>query len=429
MPDNAIPDRLAAARAARDRLEEWGSGFADWFLAAGSRRLAPEPAVPTTDRTILFTNSAVVPFKPFIRGDESFADQWVTVRQPCIRSHNLRATFREDFHTEFVLHFEMLGAMAPAGDLDAFTEAVAGYFGTGLGLAAGQVAFKVAEAHHDLSGAWQRAWAGPVGYDGEPADFYSWTFGDEGMTGRGATFCLVQPDGSWRDLGNLIAFEWQGRTVAYGFGIGLETLAAGLTAARWVIDTTPEGTVCLPKTPQQAKLADLLGLAAEFYRVGVVPAKRAQGYIMRKALVYLERLAGQLGVPDELLIEQLAAIGAVNAPGTDMAERFRDDLAQQRKDAASTRSVDLSFLCDAALEPELLCGAAEDLHLPELLGLEARVSDTWRGSSLPDGRQSVTLTLDLTSAAPLDPARLRTVLRGISEQLSTRFSATLRGSL
>lgn len=429
MPDNSTPDRSTAARAARDRLEEWGTGFADWFLAAGARRLTPEPAVPTTDRTILFTNSAVVPFKPFIRGDHTLADGWVMVRQPCIRSQNLRATFLEDFHTEFVLHFEMLGAMAPAADLDAFTAAVAGYFSTELGLPAEQVAFKVARGHRDLSAAWQRAWPGPVGYDGESADFFSWTFGDEGMTGRGATFCLVQPDGRWRDLGNLIAFEWQGRTVAYGFGIGLETLAAGLTAGRWVIDSTPEGVVCLPETPQQAKLADLLGLAAEFYRVGIVPAKRAQGYIMRKALVYLERLAEQLGVSDEELVERLAAIGAVDSPGTDVAGLFRADLAQHRRDAATTRSVDLSFLCDAGLEPELLCDAVEAIRATELLGLEARVLDVWRGSSLPAGQQSITLTLDLTSAAPLEPAVLRTVLRGISEQLSTRFSATLRGNL
>lgn len=429
MPDDIVLARLAAARAARARLEQWGAGFADWFTSAGAERLTPEPAVPTTDRTILFTNSAVVPFKPFIRGDRSLSGSWMTVRQPCIRSQNLRATFQADFHTEFMLHFEMLGAMAPADQRDDFTAAIAGYFGTELGLTAEQVAFKVAADHQDLSHAWQRSWAGPVGYDGESEDFYSWTFGDEGMTGRGATFCLVQPDGGWRDLGNLIAFEWQGATVAYGFGIGVETLAAGLTAGRWVIDSTPEGCVTLPGTPQEAKLTDLMGLLVQLYRVGIVPAKRAQGYIMRKALVYAERLAGQLGLADGELITQLAAIGVVEAPGVDVEALFRADLAQLRRDAASTRSVDLSFFCATELEPELLCGAVEESRQPELLGLEARVLDTWRGASLPAGQQSVTLTLDLTSSAPLEPAALRGVLRAISEQLCTRFSATLRGSL
>lgn len=429
MPEDLVPARLAAARAARARLEEWGAGFADWFCSAGARQLTPEPAIPTTDRTILFTNSAVVPFKPFIRGDQSLGGQWVAVRQPCIRSQNLRATFLTDFHTEFVLHFEMLGAMAPAEQLDAFAAAVAGYFGSELGLTADRVAFKVASGHLDLSGAWQRTWAGPVSYDGEADGFYSWTFGDEGMTGRGATFCLVQPDGSWRDLGNLIAFEWQGTTVAYGFGIGLETLAAGLTAGRWVIDSTPEGCLSLPETPHHAKLADLVGLLVQLYRAGIAPAKRAHGYIMRKALVYVERLAGQLDVPDEQLIAHLAGIGAVDAPGTDVEALFRADLAQLRQDAASTRSVDLSFLCDTGLEPELLRSAVDDISRPELLGLKTRVSDIWRGTSLPAGRQSVTLTLDLTSPTPLEPAALRDILREISEELRTRFSATLRGSL
>lgn len=429
MPQDVALIRLPAARAARARLEEWGAGFTEWFQAAGAHRLTPEPAVPSTDRTILFTNSAVVPFKPFIRGDQALDGRWVTVRQPCVRSQNLRATFLAEFHTEFVLHFEMLGAMAPADQLKEFSSAVAGYFGGQLGLAADQVAFKAASGHHDLIDAWRGSWSGPVGCDGETDDYYSWTFGDEGMTGRGATFCLVQPDGSWRDLGNLIAFEWQGATVAYGFGIGVETLAAGLTAERWVVDSTPEGQLCLPETPQQAKLADLLGLLVQLYRAGVVPAKRAQGYIMRKALVYVERLAGQLDVADEELIARLAAIAAVDAPDTEVAAPFRADLGQLRRDVASTRSVDLSFLCDAGLDPELLCGTAEEISRPELLGLEARVLDTWQGASLPPGQQSVTLTLDLTSAAPLRPTDLREVLREISEQLCERFSATLRGSL
>ncbi|MFH0244579.1 alanine--tRNA ligase-related protein [Streptomyces sp. HK10] len=419
---------MADAEAARARLDEWSAGFAAWFLDAGAERLAPEPAVPRTDRTILFTNSAVVPFKPYIRGDLPL-DRWVTVRQPCIRSQNLRATFEADFHTEFVLHFEMLGAMAPAADLDPFTDRVAGYFGRRLDLGPSDVAFKVHSAHQDLDRAWRRAWDGPVGYDSEPDGFYEWTFGDAGMTGRGATFCLVQPDGRWRDLGNLIAFEWQGRTVAYGFGIGVETLAAGLTAGRWVIDSMPEGRISRPETPEQAKLADLVGMLVQLYRAGIAPSSRGQGSILRKALVYTERLSGLLGVPDEELIGGIARLGAVEAPGMDVAALFRADLDRLRHQSTSTRSVDLSFLCDASLSAEKLCGIAEEASLPQSLHMDADVLDTWRGASLPEGQHSITLTLSLTSPSPLDPATLRGVLREIADHLSARCSAVLRGSI
>ncbi|MFE5732535.1 alanine--tRNA ligase-related protein [Streptomyces sp. NPDC056528] len=419
----------AAARDARDRLDGWAEEFVEWFRDSGAERLTAEPAVPTTDRTILFTNSAVVPFKPFIRGDVPFDDRWVTVRQPCIRSHNLRATFVSDFHTEFVLRFEMLGAMAPASHLDDFVGAIAGYFGTRLGLDGAGVAFKAHSDHHDLSGAWARAWKGPIGYDGESDKFYNWTFGDDGMTGRGATFCLVQPDGHWRDLGNLIAFEWHGETVAYGFGIGLETLAAGLTAGRWVIDSTPEGRFHHAATPQEAKLADLVGLLVQLYKAGIVVSNRAQGYIMRKTLVYVERLAGRLGVPDEVLVGRLAGVAAVEAPGLDVEGPFLAHLEQLRRDPVATRTVDLSFLCDAALGPEVLCGAVEEGARPGLLGLEARVADVWQGPSLPAGRRSVTLGLTLTSATRLEPTALRALLREITDELSDRFGAVLRGTL
>lgn len=428
MSQNIGVSRSAEAAAARVRLDRLSSEFTDWFEAVGAIPLAPEPSVPTSDRTILFTNSAVVPFKPYIKGHRDLGG-WVMVKQPCIRSQNLHAIFLDDFHTEFMLHFDMLGVMAPARQLENFTEAVASYFADCLGLPASKVAFKVAAEHRDLSSAWQAAWSGPVSVSGESETFYNWTFGDRGMTGRGATFCIVQPDGHWRDLGNLIAFEWHGNTVAYGFGLGAETLSAGLSADRWVIDSTPEGRLASPTSPQEAKLADLAGLVVRLYQVGIAPSNRAQGYVMRKTIVYLERIARELGVTDDELIDLLSAIGQVEAPETDAATRFRADLVQVRSGAAQTRSVDLSFLCDVELAPEALCAAVEEVSLPGALGLEAEVIDVWQGPSLPADRRSVTLTVTITTADQLRPDVLRENLRLLVEELTARLAVALRGTV
>lgn len=410
-------------------LVDLTAGFTDHFLQGGAERLSAEQAIPRDDPTVLFTNSAVVPFKPYLRGDLALGDRTLVVTQPCVRAHNLKTTFTEAFSADFVLQFNMLAVLAPVAARTSLADTISRFFSDLHGLKDSQVLLKVAADDHDLHTAWRDAWTTPVAYGEEPRRYYRWGFGEDRMTGRGATFAIAQSDGKWRDLGNLIAFEWDGRTVGYGFGIGVETLAACLARSRWVIDVMPAGVLPPVETEQEAKLADLLGLLARLYANDIEASGRAQGYIMRKALVTLDALAAELRVPQGELLSRMSAITAAQTPELDLAGPFDRDLTQLRALPEVVRSLDLSLRCRRDVSPEMLCAAAEGVSIPEVLRIDSSVSDVWRGPSLDEDEHAVTISLSLLTRHPLAPQQIKEALRTVTRELTGNFGATLRGTV
>ncbi|WP_327088493.1 alanine--tRNA ligase-related protein [Nonomuraea sp. NBC_01738] len=422
-------DDVRRALGLRRDMEALAAEFTGHFRESGAVPLDPEPAIPRADPTVLFTNSAVVSFKPFIRGDRPLDDGLYTVTQPCVRAHNLKTAFAEAFSADFVLQFTMLGALAPAAGRATFTDAIARFFRDRLGLSSSQVLFKVASDDHDLHAGWLDTWSTPVSYDTERRAYYRWGFGDEGMTGRGATFAIAQHGGGWRDLGNLIAFEWQGRTVGYGFGIGVETLAACLARSRWVLDVMPPGVLPPVATEQDAKLADLAGMLVRLYGNGVELSSRAQGHVMRRALVSFDVLSGRLGVPGAELLARVAALAGVDQPDADVVGPLGRDLDLLHTSPESVRSLALSLRCRRDVHPETLCEAVERVSLPEVLRTEAWVTDIWTGPGFADDEHSVTLSLNLSTRRSMGPEQVRAALRVLTAELGASFGATLRGRL
>jgi hypothetical protein len=421
-------DVCRALRLRRD-LDALAADFTGHFQESGAEELRPEPAIPRSDPTVLFTNSAVVSFKPFIRGDLPLDNTTYVVNQPCIRAHNLKTAFSEAFSADFVLQFRMLGALAPAAGRATFTAAIARFFRDRLNLSSSQVLFKVASDDHDLHANWLDTWSTPVAYDTEQRTYYRWGFGDEGMTGRGATFAIAQNGGTWRDLGNLIAFEWQGRTVGYGFGIGAETLAACIARSRWVIDVMPPGVLPPVETESAAKLADLAGLLVRLYANGVELSSRAQGHVMRRALVSFHTLSGRLGVPRAELLSGMSALASVDAPDADVVAPLRHDLDQLHATPESVRSLAVSLRCRRDVHPEALCDAVEQISLPDVLRTEAWVTDIWSGPGFADDEHSVTLSLNLSTRRSMRPEQVKAALRTLTRELNKSFGTTLRGGL
>ncbi|TDE57738.1 hypothetical protein E1295_07185 [Nonomuraea mesophila] len=416
------------ARTRRARLDRLADQFVGHFLDVGVEPLTAEPCVPSQDRTILFTNSAVVSFKPFLRGEIPLGAAGVVVRQPCVRVHNLRATFTDQFTNDFILQFEMLGVLAPAGSRQRLSGSVARYFAQVLGLDQADVALRVAADDLDLIGMWSAAWSGPLLEDTHERDYYRWSFGDPGLTGRGATFAIAQGDGTYRDLGNLIAFERDGSVAGYGFGVGVETLAACLDRHPWILHSVPAGAVPPPSTEEEAKLADLVGLLVRLYAEGVRIRSRAQGHVLRKAVVNTLRLAARLHVDEARLLQRIEALATVEAPGRPVKGLVSADLARLAEERPATYSHDLSFWCDRGVTPDELAVAAAQVTLDGLLGIACQVKDVWKGDH-DRGRMSVTLEVGLDLPANTGKDVRKSVLRKVAARLAEDFKAELRGEI
>ncbi|MBB5855708.1 alanine--tRNA ligase-related protein [Amycolatopsis umgeniensis] len=419
---------IERARGRRARLDGLADGFMAHFRAAGFGELTPEPAVPTEDRTILFTNSAVVPFKPFLRGDRDFGGNGVMVRQPCVRAHNFGAVFAERFATEFLLQFEMLGALFTADGAEAAAVVTGDYFSRALGLAPEDVLFHVASDDTDLIGLWRSVWPGPVETDAFKRSYYRWGFGDPRLSGRGATFAIAQGDGTYRDLGNLIAFENEGEATHYGFGIGLETLAVCLDRLPWVLECVPAGAVSPLSTTDEGKLADLVGLLVRLYADDVRISSRAQGHVLRKAVGFTLKMAERLGTSQDRILGRIADLAAVEAPGKPVAEFVRDDFARISTERTVSRKHDLSFWCEKETSPDELAAAVAATGFPDVVGLAAEVKDVWDGASAP-GRRSVTLGVEMDLPVQSGRDDAKEVLRRVAARLGSEFGVALRGEI
>lgn len=401
----------SCAHRTRVRLDSLAQQFTQGFADAGFDRIPAEPAVPRTDSTVLFTNSAVVPFKPYLRGETTLPAAGVTVRQPCIRAQNLKQVFSQEFSSEHVLQFEMLGTLASPATGPDLARATAAFFHGSLGLGRNEVALKVAADDTDLITLWQRHWSGPILTDTEPQGYYRWGFGDEDLTGRGATFAIQQRNGSYRDIGNLIAFENQGKVAGYGVGLGLETLAACLWHSPRVLDCTPAGALIHPVSFQDAKLADLTGLLARAACLGLRPSSRGRGHVLRRALTATSDLADTLGVPRARLAGWLRDLTRLEGSSPQTIHWMLQHLEPDSSGIARRRTYDLSFWWGIPGTPESLANHAATWSPPAGVHLDVGVKDVYHDET----RQSVTLSITVDGDASADKSVLRSLARHLGD--------------
>ena len=416
---------VAAGWRAAQRLQETSDVFLDHFTRRGFRPLVPEPIIPRYDSSIRFTNSAVVPFKPLIRESGQILVPGHHLVQPCIRAHNLGKTDTDEFFAEFLLAFSMLGVISPAARRDDLAEAAAGFL-SAVGLRSGL--YRVLAEDSDLYAVGQRTPGFEVETNTRKGSYYRWSFGEPEMTGRGSTFATPHAAAGLRDLGNLIAFEWQRRTVAYGFGVGLESVQSCIDGVDSVVRLTPAGATLAPVTVPEVKLADLIGLLVRLIRAQIRPSARGQGHVARqavlKAVMLSETMRRSVGdvAADIAASADAEHMPLVSAQIEDYLHRYGALTATQD---AVRRIAHLSFLLPAGVEPQDVLRAIDFSSDATVRDASIAVIDVYTGAALPAGRTSVTVSVDL-AIAPGTPMNdvLRAALPGVEA-----LGGQLRGDL
>jgi alanyl-tRNA synthetase len=88
---------------------ELRAAFLEFFAARG-HTVVPSSSLIPHDRTLLFTNAGMVPFKPYFVGDESPSFRRATTVQKCVRAGGKHNDLEEVGHTNrHFTFFEMLG--------------------------------------------------------------------------------------------------------------------------------------------------------------------------------------------------------------------------------------------------------------------------------------------------------------------------------
>ncbi|MCP9213207.1 alanine--tRNA ligase [Streptomyces cucumeris] len=355
------------------RTAEIRRRFLDYF-AEREHTVVPSAPLPTPDPTLLFVNAGMVPFKPYLTGEDTPPWPRATSVQKCVRTLDIEEVGRTTRHGSF---FQMNGNFSFG---DYFKEEAIGYAWElstapvaegGFGLDPERIWVTVHHTDDESAEIWLRTAELPrdrIVRRGDEDNF--WSMGVPGPCGpcselyydRGEAFGraggpAVDED-RYMEFGNLVFMshergEGPGKS-GYPIvgelprrnidtGMGLERMATLLQGA----DNLYETDEVRPVLDRAAALAALrygadpqadirLRVVADHVRTalmlladGTVPGNEGRGYVLRRILRRSVRAMRLLGYQDPALPELLPVARDTMAPGyQEVADGF-DRIAQQ----------------------------------------------------------------------------------------------------
>lgn len=273
-------------------------GFTNHFADRGYYPWEPQPILPQEDPTLFFNNSAIVVYKPYMRGESELESPGGFVVQPCIRMHSL---LYEDpaIAPEYLSYFKMCGAFSPVSSYRSFVGDIWSFLRETVDCANQDIQIHAASTHESLLGPWLDMPTVPlVVWDTFPDDYYNWEFGVEGIAGRGLTLAIrSNKTNSFRDVGNIMEIRRDGQPIGYGLGFGLETLISRLYDLELPIVGAKISMVVPYRYGAWAKYADFLQATVVLYRIGVRPNRRPVGRVASRLLRAFLRSIDHLGIP------------------------------------------------------------------------------------------------------------------------------------
>jgi len=360
------------------------SRFLDYFVAHGHTAVASGSLVPGNDKTLLFTNAGMVPFKDVFTGEERRDYVRATTSQRCVRAggkhndlDNVGYTARH--HT----FFEMLGNFS-FGDYfkrDAIRFAW-GFLTEELGLPKEKLWVTVFEEDDEA----ERLWVEEIGVPAERvirigAKDNFWTMGDTGPCGPCSEIFYDHgpdvaggPPGSpdedgdrYIEIWNLVFMQFERAAdgtmtplpqPSIDTGMGLERIAAVLqhVHSNYEIDLFERliaaaaravGTEDLASASLKV-IADHIRSCAFLIVDGVRPGNEGRGYVLRRIIRRAARHGHKLGATGtffhELVDPLVAEMGEAYPELASAAGTVRKELRDEEERFARTLASGLSIL-------------------------------------------------------------------------------------
>jgi len=401
----------------------------EFFGVLGFEAIAPEPAVPTRDDSILFTNSAVVCFKPYLRRERE-ADPGVVVAQDCLRWQNLSDLSEQSLLQHRLNHFLMLGAFSKASRGHDFARETLALLVDVLRVPQRRLLLKLPSKDGPLVDAWQSLPGGPeLAFDSEPAAYYDWVFGMEGVSGVGGTFSYrLSRGGTYHDFGNVISFYGGSDLLGLGLGFGVESFLYALLGLTHFACALPTSANTDVRDPRVGRLVDLLETAVLLYRDGLRPGRSGHGYVVKRVARGIGRLSGELGFARSELSRLIDRFEEGEYGGSSgVAEVILADCDRYAPGSAHHELVrrDVSLLCPSAIEPDALASHVRREFGDRLAAVD--VFDVYDGPAIPEHQRSVGLALRFHGRnGASDGEDIGTLVDEILRGLCRQFPVALR---
>lgn len=192
--------------------------FLDYFKSNGYYFHDAEPLIPTSDKTLAFTNATIVPLKKFF--SKSYKKPGFVIFQPCLRLWNIK---NDNFVGNFTSFFRMVSILVhPEVEFINVQNEISNYLKNILKIPEGQIIIHSNKTTNDLVGAWLEKYE--IVYNQFDNKFYKWNYGFNNIKGRGVTF-FIKTGNKPRELGNFVEIRDKEKVIGYEFGFGVESCA------------------------------------------------------------------------------------------------------------------------------------------------------------------------------------------------------------
>lgn len=189
--------------------------FFSYFGMAGYNKISPAPLIPEEDDSILFSNSAILPFKPFLRE----ASPKLFNVQKCIRFRGGKDLLNLD-EAPYISTFEMAGCVVPANALNELLDDTRDFMLNTLDISPQKLYVDLSSEDKQLVDIFSKNY--DIKFDRLPPDKYQGKFGMPDVMGRCAHFSMFYRGGLTHNFGKIIAIYSNGNISNYAFGFGIE---------------------------------------------------------------------------------------------------------------------------------------------------------------------------------------------------------------
>jgi hypothetical protein len=263
-----------------------------------------EPLIPRSDRSLLFTNSTVIPLKSLIMAGD-IPTPGIYISQPCLRTHNLKYLHEEGTAPGYMSYFRMVAVTASPSTAPMLAGHVARFLVEKEGIAGDRLVLRCLSTEVTTRSEWLASGRGvSVDCDSMPPDYYRWRYGVSGMEGRGATIAVRFKDGSLHDFGNIVSIQVRGRLSCIEAGYGIETM---LSRKYECANPFQMGIISsvMPYRPNAAwlKFQDCVALGVVLGRLNLLPGTGGRKHVMKLVIQGISDLSRRFAVSyDELRV-------------------------------------------------------------------------------------------------------------------------------
>jgi hypothetical protein len=277
--------------------------FRDTFVSHGYNEVAPVKIYPPPDNSTFFTCATVSLFRQRLIQGGIINSEFVI--QPCLRSQNLKNYLEPNSALEYMSYFKMMGTICSA---DAFKiNPLINFFEKFPSLGDRLIV----KTHKSLMcipefKSLERNFV--TVENSHEIDFYNWRYGNDKLTGLGVTFSVLQQDGNYADIGNLVQLNLNDEPIAWEFGLGYETFKSRLQG----INSPFKSSMYFLHFSRyfdfemSLKVLDLLVSGNAMFLSGVNEESKKEFKILNKTLRTICFLLHSVGTSNELFLDLIS---------------------------------------------------------------------------------------------------------------------------